>query len=586
MVTYANQGEWPFEGITWISRHYRPDLSGEGEWKEITDCLPQIAFHGRGTKLAYSPVCLIVKPPQSNAFKIFTGERHPGSRACPSAAHTMDQLYRAFQQVTGWRLCDNSARSARRTSESATRRQADGSYFVIDSPCDSTAVPFRHRTTREAAQQLANQIGGLMSHMNDVQAALWQREAELATAVPVVSQVDPHEWQLAGRLEATLKGGAEALGCVAAGLYILDDATSHLKLRCQWGLPADRFLAPPRELAHCMADLEALAGNAVVIEDTKQLSHWNPPESFPAAVCVPVASPNVLLGTLWMFAPETRDFSAKETNLIEIVAGRIASDLEREILLRENECARRHSRDLIDVAAWQERQLPRHSPSIDGWDIAAVPASGDTLSRDWIDWFVSSQGSLSITLASAHESGVVGAVCAATIAGALRACPERLNGNPSDVVNRINDALWFTSLGDRAASMFQAGIRPDTGLMRFTVAGGIHAHVIRGKGCQAISTKTIPVGVEPSCVFETLAQPIARGETVLIVSHLPNGSREDHRGPEWDLARSTAEVLRHHMDLSASEMAQMLRDDPSELDDYTTGTNSSPTMLIIQRRGE
>ena len=66
--------------------------------------------------------------------------------------------------------------------------------------------------------------------------ALRQREAELATFVPVVVRADETP-SLATRLEAVLRGGAEAIGCQAAGLYLLDPATTELKLRSSWGLP-------------------------------------------------------------------------------------------------------------------------------------------------------------------------------------------------------------------------------------------------------------------------------------------------------------------------------------------------------------
>src|SRR5262249_30680354 len=155
---------------------------------------------------------------------------------------------------------------------------------------------------------------------------------ELAAGVPVASRQgeEPH---LAERLEAVLKGGAEAVGCQAAGLYLLDEATSELKLRAVWRLPEERLLAPARPLRGAVADLEALVGHAVMLEDTSLLPHWRCPEDFPAAVCVPVSSPSIPLGTLWTFSDRPRDFTPEETNLLEIVAGRLAADLEREMLL-------------------------------------------------------------------------------------------------------------------------------------------------------------------------------------------------------------------------------------------------------------
>ena len=72
---------------------------------------------------------------------------------------------------------------------------------------------------------------------------------------------------------------------------------------------------------------EALLGHAVVLENTGSMPGWNAPEDFAAAVCVPVSSSTTILGTLWVFCDETRDFTDHETSMVEIVAGKIASDL-------------------------------------------------------------------------------------------------------------------------------------------------------------------------------------------------------------------------------------------------------------------
>ena len=114
----------------------------------------------------------------------------------------------------------------------------------------------------------------------------------------------PHreeEKHLAERLQAALLAGGEAVGCDAAAIYLLDEATTELKLRSSWGLPFDRLTAPARPLQGAVADLEALLGHAVVLNDDNLMATWNAPEDFPAAVCVPVSSPTTLLGTLWVF---------------------------------------------------------------------------------------------------------------------------------------------------------------------------------------------------------------------------------------------------------------------------------------------
>ena len=91
----------------------------------------------------------------------------------------------------------------------------------------------------------------------------------------------------------------------------------------------------PRPLEDAVADVEALAGHAVVIENTELRSHWRVPHACQAAMCVPVATATTILGTLWMFRKFAADFSLEEQNLAEITAGRLASDLDRAVLTQE-----------------------------------------------------------------------------------------------------------------------------------------------------------------------------------------------------------------------------------------------------------
>src|SRR5262249_31317690 len=141
-----------------------------------------------------------------------------------------------------------------------------------------------------------------------------------------------------------------------------------------------------RPLRGSLADLEALLGHAVVLTDKALHAHWRVPEqAFAACVCVPVASANMPLGTLWLFAREPREFSDSQTNIIEVVAGRLAADLERQLLADEARRARTGPRELAkltavsdvaeipteDATARSLRHVPTTAPLVEGWQVAA-----------------------------------------------------------------------------------------------------------------------------------------------------------------------------------------------------------------------
>ena len=354
-------------------------------------------------------------------LRLYTEQPPKNVRPQIEAVACLPELLRAFQAATGWTLRyvpgseqdppagptwsarSPPARRSRRGSsvwsmaeERAEGRKADErneaariadpserqpsprqSFSLLSSPLPSTATP---------PSRLAGSIADLLGELLQTRRALWQREAELAAGVPLV----PHreeEKHLAARLEAVLRAGAEAVGGDAIALYLLDEATTELKLRCSWGLPFDRLAAPARPLQGAMADLEALLGHAVVLDDDAVMRMWNVPEDFPAAVCVPVSTPTTLLGTLWVFCNEKRDFNDRETNILEVVAGRLASDLEREMLLRAGTDGAKLQKQVAAAERLQRNELPTISPLLDGWDVAGWTAQAEGVGGAFHDWF-------------------------------------------------------------------------------------------------------------------------------------------------------------------------------------------------------
>ena len=95
-----------------------------------------------------------------------------------------------------------------------------------------------------------------MNALAETRGQLKRREAEMAAAIPVVS-VEADGVHLAERLEAILRGTAEMLHCYGAGLYMLDENTTSLKLRAHHGLGDHAMLKPSRPLEDAMADVEA-----------------------------------------------------------------------------------------------------------------------------------------------------------------------------------------------------------------------------------------------------------------------------------------------------------------------------------------
>jgi sigma-B regulation protein RsbU (phosphoserine phosphatase) len=334
-----------------------------------------------------------------------------------------------------------------------------------------------------------------------------------------------------------LRGGAQATRCHAAAVYLLDSATTELKLRAAYGLPRERLTTAPRPLRMAKADLEALAGHAVVMKSRAVRSEWNAPEAAAAAVCVPVSTAAIPLGTLWIFSARERDFSDEEVNLIEIVAGRLASDLEREVLVQEGLQAAALKRQVAEAERLQELQLPRAMPRSDRWDVEAWTLRGDRLGGDFYDWFPHGDDCLSVAVGSASGLGIPAAILSGILRTAVRAHANAVR-EPHQLLELVNRNMWQVAAGQQSAALAYA-LLDGTGRIRLATAGDVITILARPAGWQLLSRVSLPLARDPNTRYQPLLHAIKPDETLLVLSGIDPGSS------------AIAPELKHGLDLGA-----------------------------------
>jgi len=440
----------------------------------------------------------------------------PGGKRDEDQA-VLDRACQAFVEATGWQL--DFARGA--STEAPTNLMwsapvdpgvgvSPGHIRLFTSALDSVAIPL------EQASLLAQSIGDLWGELLATRHAVWEREADLATGVPLVLRNDdPRAPSLAQRLESVLKGGAEAIGCQAAALYLLDEATSELKLRSSFGLPRRRLLDPARPLRPALADLEALLGHAVVMNEPALFDYWKVPEQgYRSAVCVPVSSPSMPLGTLWIYSDRVRDFSDAETNIVEVVAGRLASELERETLVEEAVSTRDRSQRQNREVRQQTCPLPAVSPEIEGWEIAAQAVGGDVPASAFYDWLSADDGSLAVVAGDVGTPGMAGAIAANLLRGAVRGICTRRQA-AGDLAGRLNDVLWSCTSGDTQAGLVCAVIEPNVGVLEFCSAGPMRVIALRTEDSRVLEGPSPAVGLQGDLKFASQHSPLLAADIVL-----------------------------------------------------------------------
>jgi len=494
-----------------------------------------------------------------------------------TAPSVAENLCQAFERATGWSLAVPRADTLYQSPElpwsapvnpgvGATPGQVGlgliGRELAATSVCEESS-----------ASALAGAIGSLVDEVARLRRTVWEREAELAAGVPLIPHRDERE-HLAARLEGVLKSGAEAVGGQAAGLYLLDAATTHLKLRASWGLPGERLLDQPRPLGKSPADVEALAGHAVTISNAAQHSLLIPPEPFPAALCLPVSSPTIPLGTFWLFSDQERTFSDHEVQLVEVVTGRLAAELERSMLLAEGIDGARMRRGIASAQRWQNNQQPRVAPLVDQWDLA-----GWTDPRQIVaglhDWFTRDDDVITFAVAGNARDGLEGALAASMLRAGLRAHGEYTH-DPGRLLDRLHRTLWTASAGDQAATLFCGQVAPYDGSVQFAWAGHPAAWRLTAADVEPLTDSRSLLGSDASQTFAVDEVHLEPGE--LLVVMMPGGDHKLRDRPEVLAALAELPTLRRK---SARFLLEVVRE---RLETSVPEILTGASVVVVQHR--
>jgi phosphoserine phosphatase RsbU/P len=525
---------------------------------------------------------------------------HAGTYADRSHHHSnMFQLddvaacLRSFAQATGWAIRSTAPRSYSNDSSAAGTRftgsSSSGSHSgssesgnnssnhsassgkprwrVVDaSPQDGilSADDLAHfpTVTLEHAEDLLSKIESLVTRLEAAEQTVRRQEAELATNVSISRQPDEQQ-ELADRLEAILASATKSIHATACAVYLLDETTSELKLRSRFGLPISRLTDPPRPLRGSLADLEALMGNAVLLEDTFSMPAWKSPEDFPSAIVVPIGSSSMPHGTIWFWSNEARKYTTAEVEIANLTAGRVMGELEQTILGKEVQQAKRLRNQVDKAATAQAARLPDGQPLHRDFDFDGWTYQGDSLGGGFHDWDVTPSSMLVASVGSAGKTGTEGALIASSIQSAFRTLwPTK--SIPAQMMQFAADMMFGIHPDDWTASAALLQLNPESGYGMLSTAGSVQAFIISQRGFRPIGAVAPALASQPDASYKNhrfMLQPqevlVAFSDTV--VRGIPT-FQEPRNGRPLDRSQTARNRRAVVKSLDQNELLQGIRE--------------------------
>ena len=376
---------------------------------------------------------------------------------------------------------------------------------------------------RGAADALARSIATLLDELLAAQSALRQREAQLAANVPLASRCEP-PGNLAARLDAVLRRGRS--GRLPVGGALPARRRHHGTEDAGLLGPAFRSVggagkAAPRRrgrsrsaVGSCRGPQRSLplpacgrgAGGERSVDPAGRLSNGRVRAGFHS---------HDATGHALGFGDKRRDFSDRETNMLEVVAGRLASDLERETLVRTSADTAKLPAASRPRPAAQRSRLPTIAPLLDGWQLSGRSRQAEPLGGAFHDWFSLPKGRLAVAVGRAADQGIVGAINADAVMAALRSHAQH-RCQTERILRDANLTLWSGSAGDRHVTGLLAMIDPATGRLRCSSAGRPSAVWLRPDGWKSLTCEAAKLGESPEAKFPQLACQLRPGEALLL----------------------------------------------------------------------
>ncbi len=497
----------------------------------------------------------------NDQLKLFAADINTSTLTEPRELTALRQIHQAFTAATGWELRtelvdDFDVLPGFPRGESAQRVRLSASVEA-----DRAGVP---RVDRPRAHQLGVAIQGLTGELRETIRALRRREAELAAGVPVATHRDERE-HLAARLTSILKDSAAILGFRSAAAYLLDGDTMQLKLRAYWNVPRSRLLAPPRSLESSAADVEALSDVAVAIDSEAQASAWRAPEPCGAAICVRIVSSTMPLGTLWFFGRRPRPIRPRQLALARVIAGRIAAELEREVLLAETQSLA-GLRSQLQEAATSTIGDQRPAPQLENWSLAGWTRHEASIGAAFHAWHAPRDTGAWCAVGECNGRRVAGALRTAALAASLQSL-WRQTESPSIVLGHANAQLFQRDAGDAVATIAAARLSGEDEV-RLSVAGDPAVLLATENGAKELVDIEQPLGMSGRLRPRERKFRMPRGAALILTTSGVRDALDDRGrlfGPRgivramrsaWSSkAQVLADALREHLDAHTRDHA-------------------------------
>jgi len=236
-------------------------------------------------------------------------------------------------------------------------------------------------------------------------------------------------------------------------------------------------------------------------------------------LCVPLIVKSELKGVLTVYnKKEGQKFNNDDQRLLAILASQSGQVIENARLIEEEKAYIKIQQEVGLASKIQMDLLPRKSPDLIGYDIAARTIPAQSIGGDYYDFISTSQNTLALCLGDVSGKGLPASLLMANLQATLRG-QTLVATNPAECLIRSNKLLYESTSPEKFATLFYGILDIQQHHLHYSNAGHDWPILIRkDSSVERLKTGGLMLALLPDYFYEHETVPLRPGDLLVIQS--------------------------------------------------------------------
>jgi serine phosphatase RsbU (regulator of sigma subunit) len=236
-----------------------------------------------------------------------------------------------------------------------------------------------------------------------------------------------------------------------------------------------------------------------------------------SCLAAPLVVGEEVLGLIYLEARlGRRTFGEDDLRLLTSLASTAAIKIQNLRLMEESLAKQHIEREMALAWEIQRRLLPERAPELPHTELSGRTLPSRTVSGDWYDFFVRSDGTVDVVVADVCGKGMGASILAASVQAAFQVWAGE-NTPPDKMCAGLNDLVHRRTSSEKFVTFFGALYDPETGALLFTNAGHNPGILVRASGeTELLKAHGMPLGLFPGRVYSSGSLTLRSGDLLVL----------------------------------------------------------------------